>query len=94
MNSIDAIPWEPDQATHYSTDMHIHGTLCIASPAKCADWIEYILWETTPAERMAYGVPTNTDVLFWIDTLGKRLDSNHPRIEGALFACQQYIDQM
>lgn len=65
----------------------------------CTDDIEsvhnqlsYFMWDTSIAAMSSVGVPTDEDVIEWINTLKQRTDSESNEVKYCIADCEDYIN--
>lgn len=84
------IPWIADERTKYSDEYYAERFA--NDPAKILrDWTIYVLWDCSTEFMVSQGMPTDADVLCWINWLQKRPDVDSDDIQSALGNCSDYI---
>lgn len=86
----EPIPWQPNVRTKYSDERH--QKIFEQEPAtRIAAYCVYVLWECSTEFMVNNGMPTDADVLMWIEWMNGRLDVSSVEIQGALLDCTEYV---
>lgn len=89
MNNV-IIPWKKDEQTKYSNGDH--QKIFEEKPAHGLNaYCEYVLWECSTEFMVTNGLPTDADVLQWINWMQARPDAASVEIQDALRTCNEYI---